>query len=232
MLRSGTSPGTPINHLAWSRTALWSCPVFFHKVHFALELPLVSHFICAEQGLIGHYKGKLTTKSYKGGANLIDTESGVGFIHLQTSIDTAQTILGKQAFKLEMVKYGHAIITYCADNGIFAGNAFKNKITNSRQSISYCGVGRHHENALVEIVLVYCVKMHGPSFFMPRCFGQRQLTLTFGSLLSVYLMTFAIYNLVRMETTTFTIYHYLMSIHILQTIIHLVVKLWYSMIVS
>ena len=60
------------------------------------------------------------------------------------------TILGKQAFEHEMAKNGCAIIAYCADNGIFAGNAFKNKITKSEQSISYCGVGRHHQNALAE----------------------------------------------------------------------------------
>jgi hypothetical protein len=110
----------------------------------------VDHFICAEQGLIGHSKGKLTTKSFQGGAVFIDTESGVCFVHLQTSIDAAQTILGKQAFKREMAKYDCVTIAYRADNGFFAGNAFKNKITKSEQSISYCGVGGHHQNALAE----------------------------------------------------------------------------------
>ena len=192
----------------------------------------VDHFICAEQGLIGHSKGELTTKSFQGGAVFIDTESGVGFVHLQTSIDATQTILGKQAFKCEMAKYGHAIIAYCVNNGSFAGNAFKNKVKNSKQCISYCVVGRHHQMHLQKIVLVYCVKCTGLCFFMPHCFGQRQLTLTFGHLLSVYLMTFEIYNLVRMETAILTVYHYLMLIHLLLIIIPLVVQLLYLMIAS
>ena len=47
----------------------------------------VDHFVCAEQGIIGNSKGRLTTKSFQGGAVFIDTESSVGFAHLQTSLD-------------------------------------------------------------------------------------------------------------------------------------------------
>ena len=49
-----------------------------------------------------------------------------------------------------MAKYGRAIIAYCADNGFFAGSAFKTEISNHNQSISSCGVGGHHQNALAE----------------------------------------------------------------------------------
>ena len=65
-------------------------PCFLPQSPLCSRTASVDHFICAEKGLIGHSKGKLTTKLFQGGAVFIDTESGVGFVHLQTSIDAAQ----------------------------------------------------------------------------------------------------------------------------------------------
>ena len=103
------------------------------------------------------------------------------------------------------------------------------RVNNLFPTVVLAGIIKMH---LQKIVLVYCVKMRGQCFFMPHYFGQRLLTLTFGRLLSVYLMTFAIYNLVRTETATLTVYHYLMLIHPLRIIIPLAVQLWYLMIAS
>ena len=37
-----------------------------------------------------------------------------------------------------------------ADTGIFAENAFRDEIKQSNQKITYCAVGAHHQNGLVE----------------------------------------------------------------------------------
>ena len=39
---------------------------------------------------------------------------------------------------------------YHADNGIFAEKAFRDEVNNSNQIITYCAVGAHHQNGLVE----------------------------------------------------------------------------------
>jgi hypothetical protein len=110
----------------------------------------IDHFVCAENGLVGHSKGRLTLKSFCGGSVFIDTESSVGFVHLQTSLNADQTLAGKQAFEREMSKFGRAIIAYRADNGIFADNLFKANLQGNDQVITYCGVGGHHQNAIAE----------------------------------------------------------------------------------
>jgi hypothetical protein len=110
----------------------------------------IDHFSCSEPGLVGHSKGLLTLQSFRGGAVFIDTESMVSYVHLQTSLNAVQTLAGKHAFEREMAKYGRAIVSYLCDNGIFADNVFKAAIVASDQSITYCGVGGHHQNSLAE----------------------------------------------------------------------------------
>ena len=111
----------------------------------------VDHFTCLnDPGLVGHSKGTLTLQSYRGGAVFVDTESMVSYVHLQTSLNTQQTIAGKVAFEREMAKYGWAIISYHADNGIFAYNDFKAEILSHDQPITFCGVGGHHQNDIAE----------------------------------------------------------------------------------
>ena len=55
---------------------------------------------------------------------------------------------------------------YHADNGIFAEKAFRDEVDNSNQIITYCDVGAHHQNWLVEChigVLTHgsrCILLH------------------------------------------------------------------------
>ena len=49
-----------------------------------------------------------------------------------------------------MCKFGRGIIAYRADNGTFADNLFKAEVKSNEQSISYCGVGGHHQNSLAK----------------------------------------------------------------------------------
>ena len=80
-------------------------PCLHTQGHLCPETASVFHFIFSEQGLIGHSKGKLTTKLCQCGAVFVETETGFDSVHLQSSIDTAQAGLGKQAFEHKMAKY-------------------------------------------------------------------------------------------------------------------------------
>ena len=76
----------------------------------------IDHFSCSEPGLVGHSKGALTLKSFRGGTVCVETESMVSYVHLQTSLNADQTLLGKCTFERQMAKYGWAIVTYRSVN--------------------------------------------------------------------------------------------------------------------
>ena len=45
---------------------------------------------------------------------------------------------------------GHTMKHYHADNGRFADEGFKNDLNDKDQTITFCGVGAHHQNGIVE----------------------------------------------------------------------------------
>ena len=45
---------------------------------------------------------------------------------------------------------GHTVKSYRADNGCFADKGFHNACTQRDQRLSFCGVGAHHQNGIVE----------------------------------------------------------------------------------
>ena len=61
-----------------------------------------------------------------------------------------EALLGKLAFELWSATFGVKINIYHADNGIFAEQRFISSIEDSNQTITFCGVGYHHQNTIVE----------------------------------------------------------------------------------
>ena len=61
---------------------------------------------------------------------------------------------------------------YHANNRIFAEQHFRSSIENANHNITFCGVGSHHQNAIVEMksqtltlvarTLFLCVKIYWP----------------------------------------------------------------------
>ena len=67
-----------------------------------------------------------------------------------TSCDLDQTIAAKLAFEKLANGYGITIQHYHADNGHFACKGFRDVVAQANQKISFCGVGAHHQNGIVE----------------------------------------------------------------------------------
>ena len=61
-----------------------------------------------------------------------------------------QIIQAKQSFERELAKHNIQVRAYRADNGRFANHGFKEEVNNCNQFISYCGVGAHGQNGMVE----------------------------------------------------------------------------------
>jgi hypothetical protein len=101
-------------------------------------------------GFIGQMKGILTTKRYTTATIFVDHRSRMGFVYLQQSTNAEETLNAKIAFETYARSHGVQVRHYHADNGRFAENAWLAHVEESRQSITFCGVGAHFQNGIAE----------------------------------------------------------------------------------
>ena len=80
----------------------------------------------------------------------VDHASNYVHTHLMHDLSLPKTLLAKEAFKKIMAQAGRTVKHYHADNGRFADNGFIDAINQKDQRITFCGVGAHHQNGIVE----------------------------------------------------------------------------------
>ena len=61
-----------------------------------------------------------------------------------------ETLEGKPAFEIWAAKFGVKNHRYHANNGRFSEQPFRSEIEDFNQTITFCGVGSHHQNAIVK----------------------------------------------------------------------------------
>jgi hypothetical protein len=110
----------------------------------------IDHVISAQPGLVPRMDGRHTRDRVTGGCIFIDNDTRYSYTHLQTSIDNEQTLAAKQGFEHHAQTNGVQIKSYHADNGIFAEKGFRDQVQADGQSISFCAVGAHHQNGIIE----------------------------------------------------------------------------------
>jgi len=101
-------------------------------------------------GLMAQTSGRLTKNRYWVATVFVDQFSGLDYVHLQESTSAVETIDAKQAFERFSEARGVRIEHYHCDNGIFASRAFREEVQRSGQTMSFCGVGAHHQNGVAE----------------------------------------------------------------------------------
>ena len=103
-------------------------------------------------GFIGQIKGILTIKRYRAATVFVDHFSQLTFCYLQFSTGAEETVQAKKAFEAYANLHGVTIRHYHADNGRFAENLWLDAVQEHRprQTISFCGVGAHHQNGVAE----------------------------------------------------------------------------------
>ena len=94
--------------------------------------------------------GGLTSERMWGCTVFVDHVSGYIYVHLMKELSLSETLAAKSAFEKVMARAGRSVKHYHADNGRFANNGFIDAVNAKDQSISYCGVGAHHQNGIVE----------------------------------------------------------------------------------
>jgi Reverse transcriptase (RNA-dependent DNA polymerase)/GAG-pre-integrase domain len=100
-------------------------------------------------GLIGQLKGKPTLARYRFATVFVETFSRSGYIHLQQTSNADETLEAKKQFESYAKSHNVTINHYHADNGRFIEKAWQQHATLMGQTLSYAGVGAHHQNGIV-----------------------------------------------------------------------------------
>jgi hypothetical protein len=87
---------------------------------------------------------------YVGGSLFTDHASGFVKIYNQTSLAAADTIRSKRRFEQEAGLNNVSIKRYHCDNGVFKAVEFLNEMEQLGQTITFSGVGAHHQNGKAE----------------------------------------------------------------------------------
>jgi hypothetical protein len=101
-------------------------------------------------GLIAQMKGWLTKKRYRVATIFVDHYSGLSYVHMQKTTNAAETLEAKKAFERFALRHGVQVSQYQADNGRFAETVFLEHVRQAQQTITYCGVNAHFQNAVAE----------------------------------------------------------------------------------
>jgi transposase InsO family protein len=111
----------------------------------------MDQLISSTPGLIAClHGGRPTTEHYISSTVLVDQASDFCYIYHHTSLNSEETVKAKLAFEAEAKRHGVTIKHYHADNGLFRSKNFKAALEKAGQTISYAGVGAHHQNGIAE----------------------------------------------------------------------------------
>ena len=81
---------------------------------------------------------------------MMDHISTNSFTRLQCFTDDINTIAVKRSYELYAGSFGVNVKSWHTDNGIFAEKAFRDEFKVSNQTITFYGVGVHHQNGIIE----------------------------------------------------------------------------------
>jgi transposase InsO family protein len=111
----------------------------------------MDQLVSSTPGLIAClHGGRPTTERYVGSTVFVDQASDFCYIYHHTSLNSEETVKAKLAFEAEAKRHEVTIKHYHADNGLFRSKNFKSALEKAGQTISYAGVGAHHQNSIAE----------------------------------------------------------------------------------
>jgi hypothetical protein len=109
----------------------------------------IDQMISAQPGLIPQMAGFLTNLRIWGATIFVDHYSDYVFVALMRDLTLDETLLAKTSFKRHANKGGVNIDSYRTDNGSFADSGFQQAVKDCNQKITYCAVGAHYQNGIV-----------------------------------------------------------------------------------
>ena len=106
--------------------------------------------ISAHPGLVPRIDGCHSRDRIHCGTVFYDNVSTLSFTYLQYSTGGIEIIAAKQSYENFAGSFGVMVKVYHANNGIFAEKGFRDEVDAPNQIITYCAVGDHRQNGLVE----------------------------------------------------------------------------------
>jgi hypothetical protein len=98
----------------------------------------VDQLVSSTPGLVACLHGGYPTKEkYVGSTVFVDQASDFSYIYHHTSLNSAQTVLAKQAFEAKAKRHGVTIKHYHADNGLFRTKPFEQDMEKKGQSLTF-----------------------------------------------------------------------------------------------
>ena len=79
-----------------------------------------------------------------------DHVSDFVYVHLMQDFTLAETLLAKYAWEKVLAQANRTVKHYHADNGRFADKGFVDAANAQDQKLTFCGVGAHHQNGIIE----------------------------------------------------------------------------------
>ena len=125
-------------------------------------------------------KGQPTVRKYCGVSVFVDHASDFMYVRMHHHLTTDETINAKHVFERLAEQHGVRILHYHCDNRRFADKAFVYDIRAGHQTITFCGVGAHHQNGVAERRIRDITKTLAPPFYTPPTDGPRPLPPTCG----------------------------------------------------
>ncbi len=106
--------------------------------------------VSAQRGLIPQMSGCLTNLRIMAATIFDDHFSDHVYVYLMKDLTLSETLLAKHAYEHFLASFGVESKAYHTDNGQFADKGFINDCTSRNQTITFCGVGSHHQNGTAE----------------------------------------------------------------------------------
>ena len=110
----------------------------------------MDQIVSAQPGLIPQMSGFLTSKRIWGCTTFCDHVSDFVYVHLMRDFTVDETILAAKAFEKVLSQAARRVKHYHADNGAFAHKGFLDHVNRADQKITFCAVGAHHQNGIIE----------------------------------------------------------------------------------
>ena len=85
-----------------------------------------------------------------GATTFVDHVSDYVYVHLMRDLSLTKTFLAKSAMEKVMAQAGRTVKKYHTDNGLFSDNVSIDAVNGKDQKITFCGVGAHHQNGIIE----------------------------------------------------------------------------------
>ena len=110
----------------------------------------VDQIVSAQPGIIPKMSGFFTNQRLWGATTFVDHVRNYLYLHLMRDLSLTETLLSKSAMEKVMSQAGRTVKHYHAGNGRVADNGFIDAVNGKDQKITFCGVGAHHQNGIIE----------------------------------------------------------------------------------